>query len=52
MKAPIGMINPIAIDQKSASNETSKALEEVAKSVQTQAEMAEKLNTMVSRFKI
>jgi methyl-accepting chemotaxis protein len=33
-------------------NETTFAIEEVAKSAQSQAELAEKLNSLVRRFKV
>jgi len=35
-----------------SSSESTKALEEVARNAQAQAEMAEKLSAMVARFKI
>jgi methyl-accepting chemotaxis protein len=39
-------------DISSSSFESTKALEEVAKTAQSQAEMAEKLSTMIARFKV
>ncbi|TCS82524.1 hypothetical protein [Tepidibacillus fermentans] len=43
-----------ASSQKISNNttETAKALEEVAKTAQAQAEMAEKLSSLVARFKV
>jgi len=44
----------IASSQEIANNvtETAKALEEVAKTAQAQAEIAEKLSSLVARFKL